>query len=69
MPHVAGTSEQAGHDTLDRLAPAIDPRSYGMSTMTQNELDTCFADPVAQKLLAASIPARLAYTGLDGRRG
>jgi nitroimidazol reductase NimA-like FMN-containing flavoprotein (pyridoxamine 5'-phosphate oxidase superfamily) len=37
-----------------------------MTTLTQDELDTLFADPVAQKLLAASIPARLAYTGLDG---
>ena len=37
-----------------------------MTTMPQNELDTLFADPVAQRLLSASIPARLAYTGLDG---
>jgi nitroimidazol reductase NimA-like FMN-containing flavoprotein (pyridoxamine 5'-phosphate oxidase superfamily) len=34
--------------------------------MPQNELDALFADPVAQRLLSASIPARLAYTGLDG---
>ena len=37
-----------------------------MKRMPQNELDALFADPVAQRLLSASIPARLAYTGLDG---
>ena len=37
-----------------------------MTTMSDTELDTLFADPVAQKLLAASLPARLAYTGSDG---
>ncbi len=36
------------------------------TTMTETELETLFADPVAQELLAASIPARLAYTGVDG---
>ena len=35
-------------------------------TMSDAELDTLFADPVAQQLLAASLPARLAYTGSDG---
>jgi nitroimidazol reductase NimA-like FMN-containing flavoprotein (pyridoxamine 5'-phosphate oxidase superfamily) len=34
--------------------------------MSTEKLATLFADPVAEKLLAASIPARLAYTGLDG---
>jgi nitroimidazol reductase NimA-like FMN-containing flavoprotein (pyridoxamine 5'-phosphate oxidase superfamily) len=38
----------------------------GMSRLTQTELATLFADPVAQRLLHAAIPARLAYTGLDG---
>ncbi|MEP6649703.1 MAG: pyridoxamine 5'-phosphate oxidase family protein [Lapillicoccus sp.] len=37
-----------------------------MKTMSETELETLFADPVAQDLLAAEIPARLAYTGLDG---
>jgi hypothetical protein len=37
-----------------------------MTTMSEAELDTLFADPVAQRLLAASLPARLAYTGKDG---
>ena len=37
-----------------------------MSAMTQEQLDELFADPFAQKMLAASIVARLAYTGLDG---
>jgi hypothetical protein len=37
-----------------------------MNTMGADELRAVFADPVAQKLLAASIPARLAYTGVDG---
>lgn len=35
-------------------------------TMSETKLETLFADPVAQKLLAASIPARIAYTGVDG---
>jgi hypothetical protein len=35
-------------------------------TMSEAELAALFADPVAQKLLAASLPARLAYTGTDG---
>lgn len=34
--------------------------------MSEAELAALFADPVAQKLLAASLPARLAYTGTDG---
>jgi hypothetical protein len=37
-----------------------------MTSMSDAELDTLFADPVAQKLLASSLPARLAYTGRDG---
>jgi hypothetical protein len=37
-----------------------------MKTMSADELHALFADPVAQELLAASIPARLAYTGVDG---
>jgi Pyridoxamine 5'-phosphate oxidase len=37
-----------------------------MTTMSQNELDTLFADPVAQRLLSAAIPARMAYTSRDG---
>ena len=37
-----------------------------MSTMNAAELATLLADPVAARLLAAPIPARLAYTGLDG---
>ena len=37
-----------------------------MTTMTQDELSTLFADPVAQRLLTAAIPARLAYTARDG---
>jgi Pyridoxamine 5'-phosphate oxidase len=37
-----------------------------MNTMSAEELQAVFADPVAQELLAASIPARLAYTGVDG---
>lgn len=37
-----------------------------MTTMDQDALDALFADPVAQQLLSASIPARLAYIGLDG---
>jgi nitroimidazol reductase NimA-like FMN-containing flavoprotein (pyridoxamine 5'-phosphate oxidase superfamily) len=37
-----------------------------MATMSEAELETLFADPVARTLLAARIPARLAYTGLDG---
>ena len=36
------------------------------TTMSQAELETLFADPVAQDLLAAAVPARLAYTGVDG---
>ena len=36
------------------------------TTMTDAELETLFADPVAQKLLHAPTPARFAYTGLDG---
>ena len=36
------------------------------TTMSEKELETLFADPVAQKLLATTIPARLAYTGVDG---
>ena len=35
-------------------------------TMSEKQLETLFADPVAQKLLATTIPARLAYTGVDG---
>ena len=37
-----------------------------MTTMTTEEIAAIVADPVAQKLLHAAIPARLAYTGLDG---
>ncbi|HVD22122.1 MAG TPA: pyridoxamine 5'-phosphate oxidase family protein [Lapillicoccus sp.] len=37
-----------------------------MTTMSDAELETLFGDPVAQKLLAASLPARLAYSGKDG---
>ncbi len=37
-----------------------------MTTMTDAELATLFADPVAQRLLHAATPARFAYTGLDG---
>lgn len=37
-----------------------------MTTLTEQQLRDVFADPVATELLAASIPARLAYTGLDG---
>lgn len=37
-----------------------------MTTRSQHELDTLFADPYAQRMLTANIPARLAYTGLDG---
>ena len=37
-----------------------------MTTMTSEEIAAIVADPVAQKLLQAAIPARLAYTGLDG---
>ena len=33
---------------------------------TPEELATLFTDPVAQRLLASSLPVRLAYTGLDG---
>jgi hypothetical protein len=36
------------------------------ATMSDTELETLFADPVAQKLLYAATPARFAYTGLDG---
>ena len=36
------------------------------TTMSRDELETLFADPVAQELLAAAFPARLAYTGVDG---
>ena len=36
-----------------------------MTTMTTEEIAAIVADPVAQRLLHASIPARLAYTGLD----
>ncbi len=36
------------------------------TTMTDAELETLFADPVAQKLLHAPTLARFAYTGLDG---
>lgn len=34
--------------------------------MTRAQLHELFADPVAQRMLGASIPARVAYTGLDG---
>jgi hypothetical protein len=34
--------------------------------MSQDELETLFADPFAQRMLTANIPARVAYTGLDG---
>ena len=37
-----------------------------MTTMTNEEIAAIVADPVAQRLLHAAIPARLAYTGLDG---
>ena len=37
-----------------------------MTTMSDAELETLFGDPVAQKLLAAALPARLAYSGKDG---
>lgn len=36
------------------------------TAMSEAELETLFADPVTQRLLHAAIPARLAYTGLDG---
>jgi nitroimidazol reductase NimA-like FMN-containing flavoprotein (pyridoxamine 5'-phosphate oxidase superfamily) len=37
-----------------------------MTTMTTEEIAAIVADPVAQQLLHAATPARLAYTGLDG---
>lgn len=37
-----------------------------MTGMTEQQISAVFADPVAETLLAAKIPARFAYTGLDG---
>jgi hypothetical protein len=34
--------------------------------MEQHDLDTIMAKPISEQLLSSSIPARLAYTGLDG---